>query len=109
MLLGRQSLGPVNRREDHVRLTTEQAEDSLVKIGDIETERMGEPLSEMHGVADAGQRRVGVAQQPLAPSSGIAGADARIVPPIEQRKRPMLLEIVEPASLIAMAPRGRRL
>ena len=70
---------------------------------------VGEPLRKPHAIADARQCLVGTAEQPLAPGCSAEGANPGIVPPVEQRLRPMPLGIIEAAARVAMSSARRGL
>ena len=61
-LLCCQYLGRMRALQGYVWLAAKQMDDRLVQIRDIETQRMAKPLSEMHGIANARQRPIGITE-----------------------------------------------
>ena len=66
-LFGGNYLAGAHVRQNPLRLAPEQVEDRAVKKRLVKAERMSEPLGEAHAVVDAGERLVGITEQPLEP------------------------------------------
>src|SRR6266851_1740158 len=102
-LFSRQLLGVVGALESPFGLAKEKVENRVVDERDAKAERVVQPLRELHSLAQAGHRLVGIAQQPVDLPSVLPCANSGIMPAIEIRERAVPLKIIEAVTFVAMA------
>ena len=60
-------------------------------------ERVGDPLGQRQSIGDAGDRLLGISEQPFGQSANVSGADTGIMAAIDETMGRMLVRIVEKA------------
>jgi hypothetical protein len=96
-LLRGQRLGGFELAQGSFGLAAIEMNQRGIGEGKAQRERVGEPLRQSQRTGDAGERLLGISEQPFGLSADILGADTGIMPAINKTMGRVLLRIVEQA------------
>ena len=108
-LLGGESFGGLEPLQRQFRFAAIEVKHRPVLQGACETERVGAPFGQCQSFAAKRQPLLGIPEQPMGLRTQVARARARVVPAIELMLEAVPLGIIEPAPLLAVIARRRRL